>query len=290
MKHYRIGDLNITLDPGPIEIHDDLLTEGFLTSGAEMGPSLSIRCQMANLSFLRDWEIELYTGAYEIRRNGEQRFMLHHWMTHRYAFGLYLDQLFKRGSVCLCCNEEISEPIRMTAAQLLGAAGLHHHLLQEGCGVLHASYISHKEKGILFAAPSRTGKTTQAELWREHAGAEILNGDRALVFCRDGIWYGGGYIACGSSGICRNESYPLCAIVFLEQGKDNMVRSATGKERVHGLITGMETYHWSVEDMDLAFSLASRIGAEIPILHFSCRPDRDAVYSLEQYLEALSQC
>ncbi len=290
MYQYAIGDLGIMIDPGPITIEDDLLTDAFVSQGYPVSRTLSISCREADLSFLRDWEIELYTGAYEIRRGQGRRFLLNHWMTYRFAFGLYLDELFGDGPLCLYCNQEIEGPIRLTAAHFMGLAGIHHRLLQEGAGVLHASYISHNGKGILFAAPSQTGKSTQAELWRKYAGAEILNGDRALLFCRDGLWHTGGYIACGSSGICKNESYPLQAIVFLEQGKDNAIRSATGKERLHGLITGMEIFHWSMEDMDLAFSLATRIGTEVPILHFSCRPDEDAVRTLEHYLEAMSLC
>ncbi len=290
MKQYTIGDLEIIIDPGPVTIEDDMLTKDFLSHGDSASRPLSISCQEADLSFLQDWEIELYTGAYEIRRGQGRRFLLHHWMTHRFAFGLYLDELFGTDPLDLYCNEAIREPIRLTAAHFMGLAGLHHRLLQGSAGVLHSSYIAHKGKGILFAAPSQTGKSTQAELWRNYANAEIINGDRALLFCRDGLWHTGGYIACGSSGICRNESYPLQAIVFLEQGKENSIRLATGRERLHGLLTGLETFHWSVEDMDLAVSLAARIGAEVPILHFSCRPDEDAVRTLNQYLETMSLC
>lgn len=31
---------------------------------------------------------------------------------------------------------------------------------------LHASVINWKDKGILFSAPSGTGKSTQADLWK----------------------------------------------------------------------------------------------------------------------------
>ncbi|WP_370839368.1 hypothetical protein [Intestinibacter bartlettii] len=35
-----------------------------------------------------------------------------------------------------------------------------------------------KDKGILFSAPSGTGKSTQADLWEKYENAEIINGDR----------------------------------------------------------------------------------------------------------------
>ena len=290
MKQYVIGDLGVCIYEGPITIEDDLLTRDFVSREEPTHSVYRIRCREADLSFLKDWEIELYTGAYEIRRSQGKRFLLNHWMTYRYAFGLYLDELFGTGDLCVYCNSEIQEPVSLSAAHFMGLAGLHHRLLQAGGAVLHASYITYEGKGILFAAPSQTGKSTQAELWRTYMGAEILNGDRALLFRRAGVWHTGGYIACGSSGVCRNESYPVEAIVFLQQGKENVIRPATVKERIHGLITGMEIFHWSMEDMDVAISLATRIGAEVPILHFSCRPDEDAVHTLKHYLEAMSPC
>ncbi len=289
MKYYAIGNLRVSLDPGPMNIQDNMLTAPFVSTADSDGIPFCVICRGADLSFLKDWELEVYTGSYEIRRDGERRFLLYHWMTHRYAYGLYLEELYGRDEICLYCHEGIGQ-IKLTAATVMGAAGLHHRLMQADGGTIHASYISHKGRGILFAAPSQTGKSTQAELWQRYAGAEILNGDRALVFCRNGQWYAGGYTACGSSCICRNESYPLSAIVFLEQGKENVIRPTTARERIHGLLAGMETFHWSVEDMDLALALATRIGAEVPIVHFSCRPDEDAVYTLERYLEDMSQC
>ncbi len=289
MKHYRIGDLDILIDPGPIEVSDDLLTEEFIWTGEAGSQTAYIRAVEADLSFLRNWEIELYTGGYEIRRKGERRFLLYHWMTHRFAFGLYLDELFAQGEPRLYCNI-LAEPIHLTAARFMGAAGVHHRLLQRGCAVIHASYIAYKGKGILFSAPSQTGKSTQAELWRLHNRAEILNGDRALLLGRDDGWYTGGYIACGSSKICKNRILPLGAIVLLAQGPENKIRPATEKERVHALFSAMDSFHWSTEDLDLALALAGKIAVQAPIYHLICRPDEDAVRTLQSCLEAECLC
>ena len=58
---------------------------------------------------------------------------------------------------------------------------------------LHASVINWKDKGILFSAPSGTGKSTQADLWKKYEGAKVINGDRALIRKRKrrvyGLWF-----------------------------------------------------------------------------------------------------
>ena len=55
--------------------------------------------------------------------------------------------------------------------------------------VIHSSAIELDGNGILFSAPSGTGKSTQANLWREHKGAVVLNGDRPALRTLDGSVY-----------------------------------------------------------------------------------------------------
>ena len=51
-----------------------------------------------------------------------------------------------------------------------------------------ASFIRWQGRGILFSAPSGTGKSTQANLWVQHQGAEVINGDRAALRQVGGRW------------------------------------------------------------------------------------------------------
>ena len=39
--------------------------------------------------------------------------------------------------------------------------------------ILHSSFINFENKAILFSAPSGTGKSTQADLWKKYKNAEI---------------------------------------------------------------------------------------------------------------------
>lgn len=70
----------------------------------------------------------------------------------------------------------------LSTQTVLEAASLFDILADAGMLVLHSSYIvTRQEQGILFSGPSGIGKSTQAALWQRYAGAEIVNGDRALV-------------------------------------------------------------------------------------------------------------
>ena len=51
---------------------------------------------------------------------------------------------------------------------------LERRMLQKDSFILHSAYIRHRGRAILFSAPSGTGKSTQASLWAQYAGAEII--------------------------------------------------------------------------------------------------------------------
>ena len=59
------------------------------------------------------------------------------------------------------------------SAGIFNRIGLETLLLQHGGLLLHASLIKFNEKAVAFAGPSGVGKSTQAELWHTHMGAEI---------------------------------------------------------------------------------------------------------------------
>ena len=158
-------------------------------------------------------------------------------------------------------------------------------LLEHDCFQLHASVIDWQGKGILFSAPSGTGKSTQAALWNKYAGAEIINGDRAMVR-REGDGYrvyGSPYA--GTSGIFTNRSVPLRAIVVLSQGAENQVermRATTAFSRIYSEST---VPSWNENFVDRFSTLLVDLVERIPVYHLSCRPDADAVETLRRVLE-----
>lgn len=164
---------------------------------------------------------------------------------------------------------------------MLPLAGL---LLRNHTLALHASMILFQGKAILFSGPSRIGKSTQAALWESCRGAEIINGDRALVYFReDGAW-AGGYYKSGTSGICKNKTAPIGAIVLLDQGLENMVTIPRRLHAFHRLLSQCAYDPENRRELELVTQSLARLLTDTKVLHLTCRKDQSAVTELENYL------
>lgn len=165
---------------------------------------------------------------------------------------------------------------------------LNHLLLHFRAMVFHASYIEHGGRAILFTAPSGTGKSTQAELWRVHRGAEVLNGDKAAVRLA-GAPMACGLPFCGTSGICVHRDVPLRAIVTLAQAPDNTVRRLPPSQAVAALCPNVFTDRYIPEEWQLTLGLLLDLVSAVPVWALACTPDVRAVEALERALEGAGE-
>ncbi len=153
---------------------------------------------------------------------------------------------------------------------------LYHHTL-----VFHAAYIEHQGRGILFTAPSQTGKSTQASLWEKYRGARILNGDKAGVQPGETTTVHG-MPFCGTSGICENVSLPLRCIVVLSQAKENTARRLGVREALPLLSPNVFADQLIAEEWQKTLMLLLDLVENVPIYSLACTPDVRAVEALEQ--------
>lgn len=95
--------------------------------------------------------------------------------------------------------------------------------LDYDCIFFHCSSLAYKNNGILFTAPSGTGKSTHTALWRKTFGDDVvmINDDKPLIRKLDGNYYVYGTPWDGKHRISNNVSAPVKAVVLLEQGKEN---------------------------------------------------------------------
>jgi hypothetical protein len=161
-----------------------------------------------------------------------------------------------------------------------------HMLLQNQAYLLHASVVRYQGKGILFAGPSGIGKSTQAELWIQTQDAELLNGDRAILRRQDDCWRAYGSPYAGTSGIYRNSSVPLQAIVVLSQGRENTLCNLTPSEAFGQLLPQTAAMPWCQQYMAKLSDLLLDTIATVPVYHLSCLPTPDAVSLLKKQLQS----
>lgn len=164
---------------------------------------------------------------------------------------------------------------------VLNSLEAEHLVVEAGGFILHASYIEWNGKAILFTAPSETGKSTQAELWRKHRDARIINGDRAVIRMVDGKAYAAGIPFAGSSVYCENATLPIAAIVYLKQAKTTTIQPMKGINAFQKIFEGVTVNNWNKEDLNKVIDLVGNVIRQVPVYELSCTPDESAIIALE---------
>ncbi len=143
--------------------------------------------------------------------------------------------------------------------------------------LMHASCIDLNGKGVIFAGYSGVGKTTQAQLWKQYLGAEIINGDKAFVREIDKDFYGCGLPWKGSSEYCLNQKTKLNAIVILRQSQENKLTQLNVMQATEILIPHLFMPHWDENCLSNTLDTIDRLLEKVPVMLLECRPDEDAV-------------
>lgn len=181
------------------------------------------------------------------------------------------------------CNERIG------VKTVLNAMSAEHLVLEADGVILHASFIEHEGKAILFTAPSGTGKSTQAELWAEHRDADIINGDRVVIRLIEGQPFACGIPFAGSSKYCKKKTLPLAAIVYLGQAPSTSISRLTGITAFTHIWWECTVNTWNPEDVEKATGIVLDTISKVPVFHLNCTPDESAVIALEEELKKIKE-
>lgn len=159
--------------------------------------------------------------------------------------------------------------------------------LKNGTMIFHGVLMEHQNQGIIISAPSGTGKTTHARLWRDLKRALIINGDKSTCKKVDGVWTGYGLPWSGTSGEQINRNVPIKALVVLERGEYNEAQRIGGLEAFGAVLPHVQCPTWDKELADKAMELLDDFLNDIPIIRLRCRPDAESVEVLSKVLEEL---
>ena len=157
-------------------------------------------------------------------------------------------------------------------------------MIDDGALILHSAYMNYRGKAVLFSAPSETGKSTQANLWEKYRDTYTVNGDRSLLIRENDGWYAYGWPICGSSEICRNEVYPIQAIVMLKQAKENKAYPLKGFQAMREVMEQITINTWDREFQIRVMDQLEKLLNEIPVYRLECNISEEAVKCLEEVL------
>ena len=149
---------------------------------------------------------------------------------------------------------------------------------------LHASVVEKNGRGILFTAPSGTGKSTQANLWKEYEKAIIINGDKAMIRKNNGKFSAYGSPYAGSSQIYKDMSVPVHGIVVLSQAKENRIEILPKAEAFMKLYKESVINAWNKDYLNRLAGLIQELVSMVPVYYLACRPDESAVKLLKNKL------
>lgn len=157
-------------------------------------------------------------------------------------------------------------------------------LLEQGTLILHASGVIQEERGILFSGPSGIGKSTQAQLWQQHRNGIVINGDRCLIYKKDGVYYASSHLYCGSSGIAEGQHAPIGAIILLDQGINNKITHPSPITAFQKILHQCAYEPSDQLQLRQATDLVAKLVSGVTVLQYQCRKDESSVIELEKIL------
>ena len=158
-------------------------------------------------------------------------------------------------------------------------------LLRVGALVLHCSYLMYENRAILFSAPCGTGKTTQAKLWEKLYPATIINGDKAIIQKKGNTWFACGYPFHGSADECRNEDYPIEAVVVVRQNPRDYIETMRTLKKVQYIYSETTVAAWDPVEVETAFKLIEELVCDVQVVCQQCTMNDEACHTLHRYLK-----
>ena len=281
MPRYLIGDILLKMEYGSIPVKSGENLSLFQYEESWNGEEISCVTEIDDLH-LDEWEcVSPDNNIYQIYRKETEECLVYHWGNLFNAFAVHPE-----GFSVTFSKEMLAQP-ELREDWFFSIISFHRQLLQRKACILHSSYVEYEGKALLFTGPSNVGKSTQASIWEQYGGAQIINGDRTLIREKDGQMFVYGYPCCGTSGICVNKTLPLNMIVVLEQANENRIKELSVMEKMRALVVAMEVYPWDRKEIDWAFAVAKQIVKQVPVIKLYCRPDKGAFDVLKQYWEEI---
>lgn len=147
-------------------------------------------------------------------------------------------------------------------------------LLERDILLFHGSALSMDGQGYIFAAPSGTGKSTHARLWRERFGDRVtmVNDDKPFLKIGENQVTVYGSPWSGKHRLGTNTAVPLHAIALLERAEESSIERIASSDSVAALL--QQSYR--EEDMLRIFPLVLKLAERVPVYRLRCNMKTEA--------------
>jgi len=142
--------------------------------------------------------------------------------------------------------------------------------------MFHSSALAMDGRAYLFAAPSGTGKSTHARLWREVYGdrVKMINDDKPLVRVEDTV------VAFGSPWNGKHRlgtdmSAPVAGICILQRGAENRIERMKAIDAIPFLL-GQTYYTEDAATARKVVALVFELAQKVPIWKMECNMEKEA--------------
>ncbi len=186
------------------------------------------------------------------------------------------DETFRHIELWLCPSEFImltddQRPYHLTQ-EILRYAFLFHNGT-----IIHSSSLAFENKGLLFSAPSGTGKSTHTGLWKQYVpGTIIVNDDMPVVRLENEKPFLYGAPWSGKNSIHQNMRVPLSAIVFLERSAECSLTPMDPMEAVWKLLEAIRK-PVIPELAEKNLDIIAKIIESLPVYRLCCDISAEAV-------------
>lgn len=150
-------------------------------------------------------------------------------------------------------------------------------MLEKGVFLMHGSAIALDGECYIFTAPSGTGKSTHARIWREYFGdrAVMVNDDKPYLYRK-----GSRIMVCGTPWngkhkLGRNMEAPLKAICVLHRAAVNAIEKMSSSTAMSVIFRQIFRPDWE-EDLRRTLVFINDILEKVPVYSLGCNMEPDA--------------
>jgi len=150
-------------------------------------------------------------------------------------------------------------------------------LANEDTILFHSSAVMVDGWAYLFTAPSGTGKSTHARLWRELLGdrAVMINDDKPMIRYVDGDFYVYGTPWNGKHHLGSNNRAKIKAICKIYQAKENVIKKADFKQMLFAVLN-QTIRPKEIETMDKLLVLIDKMLKSVDLYELGCNISKEA--------------